>query len=195
MNPEIIVVVFAVMGGGLKYINEAFDEDTFSKRTAILMATILTVLWIGLSFLDLTSRTILLSILIGVLLTGKIDNTVFRLSTVVILAALLYIEMFLWLPLIVLSATSMIDEIGNDYIDMNYSNRFVEFFFLHRFTMKIGVFLICSFNLFFWHYLIAFLLFDISYDAVGAISKPFKTKHMLEDRQAEGSVNIKHSVG
>jgi hypothetical protein len=83
-----IVIAFAIIGFGLKYIDDAFDEETFSKRIAILMAPILVILWISLSIFDSFSATVLFAILFAVLLSGKVDNLTFKLSTIALIAVL-----------------------------------------------------------------------------------------------------------
>ncbi|RMF91121.1 MAG: hypothetical protein D6733_02015 [Methanobacteriota archaeon] len=162
-----------MIGAGLKLIDEAFDEGTFEKGRASAIAFLLLLIWIGISALDEGSATILLSILTGVLLTGKIDNKVFGLCTATILGVLLFLQRLLWPPLLFLTGAGVIDEKGNDYVDAHRANRFVSFFFLHRFTMKIGVALVCAAGVFPWHYLLAFLLFDIGYDTVGILSRHY----------------------
>jgi hypothetical protein len=182
----LIIAAFAIIGAGLKYIDEAFDENAFNKKTAGLMALVLLVIWIGLSIFDTSSGTILLSILIGVLCAGKIDNSIFGVSTAAIFGSFMFIQRIPILPILLLSAFGLIDEKGNDYADSNDPNKFVKFFFLHRFTMKIGLFLLCLAGLFAYQYLLAFLLFDISYDTVGLISERQKElttikKHLLTE--------------
>lgn len=144
------------------------------------MACILLVLWIGLSMLDLAAATILLSVLIGVLFTGKIDNTVFGASTAAIVGSLSFLQRVIFLPLLFLSAAGIIDEKGNDYVDTHNSNKIIEFFFLHRFTMKISIFALCFAGFFSMIYFLAFLLFDISYDTIGFISNSYQESITIE---------------
>jgi hypothetical protein len=179
----VIVAAFVVIGGGLKYIDEAFDEEVFSKKLASAMAGILIALWIGLSILDTASATILLSVLIGVLFTGKIDNSVFGASTAMIVGSISFLQRVVFLPLLFLSATGIIDEWGNDYVDTHKSNKIIEFFFLHRFTMKIGLFALCLAGFFSMIYFLAFLLFDISYDTIGFISNNYHQEIPIEKHQ------------
>jgi hypothetical protein len=146
------------------------------------MAGILLVLWIGLSLLDTASATILLSVLIGVLFTGKIDNSVFGASTAAIVGSLSFLQRVVFLPMLFLSAAGIIDEKGNDYVDTHNSNKIIEFFFLHRFTMKIGLFALCIAGFYSMIYFLAFLLFDISYDTIGFISNNYRDELPLEKR-------------
>lgn len=158
MNPFIIVIVFTTIGAGLKYIDN-------------VIAALITVIWIWLSFYDTISATILFAVLFAVLLTGKVDNLVFFLSFVVLVTIFgLFVDV-LWLPLVILVAMGIIDEKGNDYIDTHTTTKLCRFFFLHRFCMKLCIFGLCLFFVFPWLYLIAFLAFDFSYEGVARISE------------------------
>lgn len=168
-----IVLAFAIIGGGLKFIDEAFDEDIFNRKAAIFLAPLLLITWILLSVADPISAVILFSILISVLLTGKIDNFVFKTSTTVLLLFFVFTGRFsaLLIPALVLIAMGLLDERGNDYVDEYRANRAAEFFFMHRFSMKLGVLALCAASIFPWLYLFAFLTFDIAYDSVGIIGQ------------------------
>ncbi len=168
---SLIIAVFLLIGAGLKYIDEAFDEENLNKTTATILAGILLILWIGLSYLDIGSRTILLAILLGVLLTGKIDNLVFASSTALIFGSFVFVERIAMFPLIMLALTGVIDEKGNDYVDANKTHGLISFFFLHRFTMKTGLAALTIGGIFPYYYLLAFLLFDMSYDTIGYLTK------------------------
>jgi len=169
MDSLMIVAVFGMIGAGLKYIDEAFDEDIFDRRKAAALAPLLILLWTGISILDTTAATILFSILAGVLLTGKIDNTVFKLSALALLGALVFINKLLIAPLILLTLTGIIDELGNDYADTHEMSKASRFFFLHRFSMKLGVATLCYLGIFQLIYLAAFLVFDTAYDTIALL--------------------------
>jgi hypothetical protein len=178
------VAAFALIGGGIKYIDEAFDEKIYSQKIATAIAAILLVLWIGISILDTAAATILLAVLLGVLFTGKIDNTVFGASTSAIVASLAFLEKIIFLPLLALTFTGIIDEKGNDYVDSHKTNKIIAFFFLHRFTMKVGLLTLSLAGVFALEYLLAFLFFDISYDTVGFFSG--ESKKELERNKRSG---------
>jgi len=163
-----IVIAFAIIGFGLKYIDDAFDEETFSKRIAILMAPILVILWISLSIFDSFSATVLFAILFAVLLAGKVDNLTFKLSTIALIAVLFLTMMsrFSYGPLIVLTVMGVADEKGNDYVDTHKAYGISEFFFAHRCSMKVGTLGLCLASALPWLYLIAFLAFDTAYEFV-----------------------------
>ena len=163
-----IVIAFAIIGFGLKYIDDAFDEETFSKRIAVLMAPILVILWIRLSVSDSFSATVLFAILFAVLLSGKVDNLTFKLSAIALIAVLFLTMMprFSYGPLIILTVMGVVDEKGNDYVDTHQTYGIRERFFAHRCSMKVGTLSLCLASVLPWRYLIAFLAFDTAYEFV-----------------------------
>ncbi len=168
-----IILAFAIIGAGLKYIDDAFDEDKFSKKKAILIAPIIVLIWICLSLFDSVSATILFSILFAVLLTGKIDNLIFKVSTIALISLLFLTQMLnlLWIPLVILILMGVADEKGNDYVDNHATLKLVEFFFSYRFCMKVGLLSLCILTLLPWLYLFAFLAHDGAYESVRLLGK------------------------
>ena len=169
----VILLVFTIIGAGLKYIDDAFDEDKFSKKIAVLIAPIIVILACILAIKDTASRTILFSILLSVLIGGKVDNGIFKVSSIAFLLLLtlpsfyLYGTMnFFWMPLIIITITGIIDEKGNDYVEENKTNKLIHFFFEHRFSMKIGMLTVCVSQFLGWFYLFAFLAFDCAYESI-----------------------------
>ncbi len=163
-----IVAAFAIIGCGLKYIDDAFDEARFSKRRAMLMAPLLVVIWVCVSISDTGSATVLFAILFAVLLSGKVDNPVFKLSSIALLAMLFLALMsrFSYVPLAVLTVLGIADEKGNDYADGNRLGELAEFFFAHRCSMKVGTLGLCLASFLPWLYLLAFMVFDLAYEVV-----------------------------
>ena len=168
-----LVAIYALIGGGLKYIDDAFDEGLHSRRVASALAVVLVVLWIALSVSDAYSATLLTAVLLGVLLSGKIDNRIFTASTTLIILAIVLFagENILLLPLAILTIFGIIDEKGNDYVDTHRAHRSIEFFFAHRFALKLALFAICAASLMPFEYFVAFLFFDAAYDTVGYLGK------------------------
>ena len=168
-----IILAFAIIGAGLKYIDDAFDEDRFSKKKAIVIAPIIVLIWICLSLFDSVSATILFSILFAVLFTGKIDNLIFKMSSIALIIILFLTQMLnlLWIPLVILILMGVADEKGNDYVDNHATLKLVEFFFSYRFCMKMGLLSLCILTLLPWLYLLAFLAHDGAYESVRIVGK------------------------
>jgi|Deesub1362B_J571_1020462.scaffolds.fasta_scaffold05634_3 hypothetical protein len=164
-----LLAIYTLIGGGLKYIDDAFDEGMHSRRVASILAPILVVLWIALSVTDPYSATILTAVLLGVLFSGKIDNWIFTASTGAIVLTILFLarENLLLLPLAILTIFGIIDEKGNDYVDSHRAHRFMVFFFTHRFALKLALLALCVASLLPFAYFVAFMCFDLAYDTVG----------------------------
>lgn len=163
-----IIIAFAIIGFGLKYIDDAFDEELFSKSVAVFMAPLLVLIWVCLSLFDSISATVLFSILLAVLLSGKVDNVLFIVSSIALIVILFLTQMvhFSLIPLLVLTAMGIVDEKGNDYVDSHKTREVGEFFFSHRCGMKVGTLSLCIATLLPWLYLVAFLAFDTAYEVV-----------------------------
>lgn len=161
-------VAFAIIGAGLKYIDAAFDDERFSKKKAMLVASILVIIGACLSIYDPISATILYSILLAVLLTGKVDNLAFKMSSIALILILFLTQAihFLVIPMFILILAGIADEKGIDYIKNNKIPKLGGFFFSYRCCMKLGVLGLCLVSLFPWPYLFIFLAFDIAYDSV-----------------------------
>ena len=173
----IIIFAFAIIGAGLKYIDDAFDETKFSKKKAIAIAPSIALIWIAISLYDSISATILFAILLAVLISGKIDNLIFGVCTFTVLSALFLTQMsaILWIPLVFLTLMGIIDEKGNDYIDDHETFKLIEYLSSYRFCMKIAMLSLCILSIFPWLYLIAFLAFDLSYELVRRKGKTLAT--------------------
>jgi len=176
----IFLLTYSILGGGIKYIDDAFDVGIFSKKTAYILSPILAIIGVYCMIIDPVSATILLAILAGVFIKGKIDNWAFigAFALVILLSMGLGIE-FLIIPLILLSSAAILDEVGNDYIDSIKENlnknkitdRFAMLFFGHRWVLKIAILYLVLTNVIPVYFFFAMLLFDYSYVAVGILSR------------------------
>ena len=170
---------YSVLGAGIKYIDDAFDKKIFNKLIAIAIAPVLSILGAYTMIIDPVSATILLAVMLGVLLKGKIDNVAFALgfAVVILIVALAGIQ-FLILPLILLTAGAVLDEVGNDYIDSkkdelnpkNPIHMFVKYFLGQRWIMKTAILFLAIMNLVPIFFLLAMILFDYAYLTVNAYS-------------------------
>lgn len=170
-------VAFALLGAGLKYVDDALDEDRFSKKGALVVAPLLVIGAGILAVTDIGSRTILVSIILASVLSGKVDNVVFKLSSTAFLVLILCATYafnggltFLWIPLVVLTVAGILDEKGEGYISAHQTTPFTNFFFQHRSAMKLGMLILCFCHFFALPYLFFLLAFDLSYEAVGVSS-------------------------
>jgi len=147
----VLFLLFPVLGAGIKYVDAAFDEQVFNKKRAILIAPLVGILWAFTMILHPLAATILLAVILGVLIKGKIDNIAHALglSSIFIFYVILYIIfdgiVIYFIPLFFLAAAGVLDEIGNDVISYNseFSNnhsfgyQFFKYFLF--FWLNIGI--------------------------------------------------------
>ena len=181
---EIIVINlgFAFCGGAIKYIDDAFDSSDHGKILAMIFAPITGVICYLLIATDIAAATILLAIMLGVALKGKID-TVGHLLALAIVLLLLYVNPpeIMLLPWLVLGLAGFADEIGNDFVDSRPNllkrasfwsgTKFTYFFLEYRCFMKVMMIILFFMNILSWYYLVAFLFFDLAYHLTGVWSE------------------------
>jgi hypothetical protein len=183
-----ILASYAFLGGGMKYADQAYDLQVFSRRKANLLAIPGAALMTYLVVFDPPSATIFFALLLVVALTKKIDNLAFYIGTGVLFIFPLIMLYFNsdnhsilqigWLPFIILVLAGIADEVGNDWADKRLAKKangargvlddtplkkLGEKFFRHRFAMKLGVFALAAAAIIPPLYFLAFLLFDIAY--------------------------------
>jgi len=174
------LLAYPILGAGLKYIDDAFDEKIFNKNIAIAIAPFLALLWGYTMTIDPFSATILLAILAGVFLRGKIDNRAHFVGLLVIIAiiAVFGIE-FLFIPLVFIAAAAFLDEVGNDVIDYNKGNinnhlfrhKILVYFFDQRWCTKLAILYAILLGVIPLYFFIAMLLFDGAYLTVRLYSR------------------------
>lgn len=163
---------YPLLGAGIKYIDDAFDEKRFNKKIALAIAPLLGILWAYTMLIDRISATILLAVLCGVLFKGKIDNHAHLagLLAILIIIVLAGVELMI-LPLLFLAPFALLDEVGNDVIDYNkkyfngdrFWHNFVRYFFDQRWLLKIAIFGFVLLGVIPYYFLLAMLLFDGAY--------------------------------
>lgn len=166
------LVSFLVLGAGIKFIDAAYDEKAFDKKWAMLLAPALGILWAYTMYIDAASATILLAIICGVLLKGKIDNWA-HLAGLGVIAGVLALSgvELLWLPLVILAAAALLDEVGNDAIDKRRSwlsskgitGKVTITFFDHRWVMKVVILALAAIGMIPWVFFLAMVCFDYAY--------------------------------
>lgn len=175
----LVLMAFPILGAGIKFIDDAFDERTFNKPFAIILAPLMGILWAYTMIQDPIAATILLAVVLGVFLKGKIDNVAHGLGLAVIMVIVILAGIqLLYLPLILLIAAAVLDEVGNDVVDYNrgvlnghFTHRAVIVFFDQRWLTKLTILYVVLLGIFPWYYFLAMLLFDGAYLVVRMYSK------------------------
>jgi hypothetical protein len=173
----------------MKLSDDEYDEN--NNRLIASLLGIATGLIAGfLAISDANATYIFLGILIGTLISLKIDGIHHILSLIFFTLTLIFFGLH-DLNLITLSIciiTSAIDEIGNDNSYIYKKSKFLKTFFEYRFTMKIAIFILSILGLINISYgfstnlgflapetIIYFIIFEISYE----IAKIRFRKHLF----------------
>lgn len=181
VNVYFFLISFTLLGAGIKYIDDAFDEKKFNKKIALILAPILALLWSYTMIIDQISATILLAVILGVFFKGKIDNKAHIIGFIVISSFILFIGInLMFLPLIMLIASVILDEVGNDVIEFNrgflnekrFCHKCFITFFDQRWLTKLTILYMVFIGLFPWYFFFAILLFDSAYLFVRMYSRP-----------------------
>ncbi len=178
------LISFGILGAGIKYIDAAYDEKTFNKKVALCVAPFLGLLWAYTMIINPVAATILLSVVIGVLFKGKIDNYAHLAGLIVIFAIIFFAGVqLLIIPLIILGIAALLDEFGNDFIDkkkdkMNtnkLTHKFVVSFFDQRWVLKVTILGLCITGIVPILFFLAMIVFDYSYVSVRLYSQSKQT--------------------
>ena len=198
LHEILLILAYALLGGGMKYVDQAFDIGVFSKKTATII-TIPGALLMGyLIVADSYSAMIFLAIVIGVAASRKIDNTVFQMGLLLLILTPIIFQNIVnieWLPFGLLVLAALFDEYGNDWSDKRQLNRHLktalnhktndttikrigEILLNHRPLMKATLLTLVITNYFHPLYLLALLTFDGAYKTIETISFHQKTYHL-----------------
>jgi hypothetical protein len=171
-----VTLSFLGLGILIKYADQAYDEDIYSKRTTLLMA-VPGGLWMGaLIAIDGGSATICIGLLFALLIAGKYDNLAFKIGFVVALSvgtvAIIYgIGTFNLLGAAIVLAAAFLDEKANDLPGVDGGNDWKAVLFHHRPILKVAVLALCVVGILpSLLYFFAFLAFDFGYVLVEALS-------------------------
>jgi len=182
---------YPLLGAGLKYIDEAFDEHRFNIKIAYLLAPLLGVLWAYSMIINAGSATILLAIILGVLLKGKIDNYAHLAGLGIIFGIIIVAGVnLLILPLVVFTVAAVLDEVGNDYIEKAsylqskvFSKKVVGYFFDQRWMTKVAVLAVALVGFIPLYFFFAMVLFDGAYLLVRGVSDFKYSRAVVEEKR------------
>lgn len=176
-------ILYAFSGFSMK-----FSDDAYDKKKNIYIAAIAGILCgVSIAYLAVTSSDaacIFIAILIGTVLSLKVDSLNHILALLLFLIIIIYIGIpsIGIITLLFCTAAAFIDEVGNDNEKLKKLGRWAELFFEYRFTLKIAVLIFALFGLlqpyfpiltqpniqyFQFQTFIYFLLFDLFYEIAG----------------------------
>ena len=177
------IIFYSLSGFFMKLSDDSYDQKN-EKSLAIIFG-ILSGLTIGyLVVTSLDAAYIFMGILIGTLLSKKIDGIHHIItSTVFLFIALIFkIPSIRIVTLVLCSFAAFIDEIGNDNRSISKISKFFGLFFKFRFSLKIVVLVLSIFGLIQMFYInfeipglefmkfytiFYFMFFELSYEVAG----------------------------
>lgn len=193
LRGALIVISYAFIGGGLKYIDQVYDVHVFDKRIAWILSILCGFLMGALIALDSSSSVILLGIIISVGITRKIDTLPFY--TVALLSIVL--PLFLNFTSIIPDYTLTIDwllltfliisGISDEFLDGIGDRKRIKALTI-RPMMKIMILIFCISGIFSYLYFLAFLAFDLTYMYVSRYSHEIVKVMTPLERKAKGVV-------
>lgn len=113
-----VVISFYLLGAAVKFVDDAFDRNRFSREAANYVTGVSIVLALALTWLDIWVASLLLGLLIAVTVSGKVNNRLFLISAVAFFCLLVAFGDFPQLKwaLVGLAATAALaDELGAEF--------------------------------------------------------------------------------
>jgi hypothetical protein len=176
-------ILYALSGFFMKLSDDAYDQK--KNILMAILAGILCGLFVGyLAITSADAACIFIAILIGTLLSLKVDS----LNHIIALLLFVSIIVYIGIPsigivtLLICSFAAFIDEFGNDNKWIKKRGRRIDLFFEYRFTLKITVLLFAILGLlqisfpglkipgvqyFLFQTFLYFILFDLFYELAG----------------------------
>jgi hypothetical protein len=174
INDLLLLLSYMAIGGGLKYIDQAYDRRLFSKYKANVVGILIGLLAGYLIITDSTSTMILLSILIANAILRKIDNPGFYLGIIALIPVTVIFGNFIgmeWSTFGFLIAAALVDQYGDDWREGRKISKNLDLFLHYGIIWKMGVLAAAILNLIPWIYFFAALVLDISYSYVEIYSE------------------------
>jgi len=172
----LIVPSFIILGMLIKYGDQSYDSDCFSKKLSNILSVPCGV-WMGaMILLDQNVATIFTGMLIALLIASKYDNLAFRLGfAVAFIAAVINVLLdpgdVNYIGIIIILVTAFIDEMVSDLADIKNGKSIVWTVFKERPVMKIAVLALCITSvLSSYYYFFAFLGFDLGYSFIARLA-------------------------
>jgi len=170
---------YIFLGGSIKYLDRTYDERAGGKRKALLLMPLCGLLMAALITLDRYSAIILIGLMLGNLMAGKINTREFQIMVVIALAPPLAISYLvpditqtpvfaevLGVPIVLITISAMIDEKLNDFSDRKKLSSTIGNLLYHRLLLPVTVLILCFAGYFSLVYFISLVGFDVAYKIV-----------------------------
>jgi len=152
---------YFLIGLSLKAIDNLYER----KRVLMSILAVLTAFMMGLMIIsDKYSASIFLAIVLGSVLSKKVDNLAFAAGTILIAIMVVLGQVIVVVPLfLTLLLSAVLDEYGNTRVEKRLKKDTIFYWFRYRFSMKTCVFGTVLLNWLNPIYFIAFMIFEAGY--------------------------------
>jgi hypothetical protein len=173
----LLILLYAFLGGAIKYIDQAYDERAYSVRSAGTMAVMAGITMGYLMAWDSPFSTAFFSaMLLSLVLARKIDNRSFALGTLLAAGSLIAfypsfeVTWEVW-PITAFFVAGFVDEIADGMVDRYDLEGLLQSFLNYRPFSDIALIVMIAMGLFPWSYLLPYFGFTLSYMLVERCSE------------------------
>jgi hypothetical protein len=176
MEPVILIITFAFLGYAIKYIDQAYDEHSYSIRSANLVAITAGVLMGTLMAFDSPfSTAFYIAMIISLILSKKIDNVAFAAGSLIAFGMMGVFMLstsvtFLIIPIALFLFAGFVDEIVDGYAHRHHLGYLAEKFCHYRPFIDFALFGMIAYGMFDWIYVLPYFSFTIAYMLVGRVN-------------------------
>ena len=172
----ILVVLYAFLGGAIKFIDQAYDEERYSRKLANLIAIVAGITMGGLMALDSPFSTAFYgAMILSLVLARKIDNRAFLAGTLIAALTLLVLwsvtgPEVLLVPLVVFILAGFLDEVVDGLAQKAKAPKIVRWAMLYRPLSDVALVAMMLLGWFPWYYLVPYFAFTFAYLAMERLS-------------------------
>jgi len=165
----LLIASYAFLGGAIKFVDQAYDEGLFSRRTALVVALFAgLVMGLLMAYDSPFSTAFYVAMLISLVLARKIDNTAFYLGTAVALAALavswpLAGPALLLVPMALFLIAGFVDEVADGWSERRGMCGWPRAVLAYRPFSDLALVAMMLMGIFGWAYLLPYFAFTLAY--------------------------------
>ena len=171
-----LLVTYAFLGGSIKFIDQAYDEHSFDRRSANLVAILAGVVMGFLMVADSPfSTAFFVAMLISLFVAKKMDNLAFVIGALVAVGSFLlffgqYDVILLLFPIVGFLLAGFVDELMDELAHRWELRGTMESFLTYRPFSDIALVIMVLLGIFGWVYLIPYFAFTLAYMFVESVS-------------------------
>ena len=172
----IIVILYAFLGAAIKFIDQAYDEERYSRKLANVIAIVAGLTMGGLMALDSPFSTAFYgAMILSLVLARKIDNRAFLAGTLIAALTLLVLwpvtdPVVLLAPLVIFILAGFLDEVVDGLAQKAQAPKMVRWVMLYRPLSDVALVAMMLLGWFPWYYLVPYFAFTFAYLAMERLS-------------------------